>query len=131
MDRGLLSKRAFDQNRALARSLDAEFLRYIAGTHHVSEAFRKVGITESHDLAWIVYLPDYQQKGGEINPIVNSNLLDETVDEISVKLKFTRIPGRPRLSIEGITKLGIEIEEIGENTEDSLIGLTISTDLNS
>ena len=127
----LLSKRAFDQNRALARSLDAEFLRYIAGTHHVSEAFRKVGITESHDLAWIVYLPDYQKKGGEINPIVNSNLLDETVDEISVKLKFTRIPGRPRLSIEGITKLGIEIEEIDENTEDSLIGLTISTDLNS
>ena len=76
-------------------------------------------------------MPDYQRKGGEINPIINSNLLDEVVDEIGIKLKFTRILGRPRLSIEGVTKLGINIEEIGENTEDSLIGLIMSTDLNS
>ena len=60
MDCKLLSKRAFDQNRALARSFDAEFL-VVAGTR-VSEAFRKDGITESHDLAWVVYLPDYQRK---------------------------------------------------------------------
>ena len=38
----LLSQRAFAKGKALARSIDAEFLRYIAGTHHVSEAFKKV-----------------------------------------------------------------------------------------
>lgn len=127
----LLSKRALEQNRALARSVDAEFLRYIAGTHHVSEAFRKVGITDFHTSAWVVCLPDYQQKGGEISPVIDSELLDGSMAEMCNRLNFTRIPGRPKLSIEGITKLGIDIEEIGENTEDSLIGLTISTDLNS
>ncbi|MGB2070024.1 MAG: hypothetical protein ACPHVR_00135, partial [Poseidonia sp.] len=28
----------------VARSIDAEFLRYLAGTHHISEAFTRAGL---------------------------------------------------------------------------------------
>ena len=40
------------------------------------------------------------------------------------------IDGKPELTIDGL-KSGIEIDEINENTGDILVGLTISTELNS
>ena len=39
------------------------------------------------------------------------------------------IDGKPELTIDGLKKLGIEIDEINENTGDILVGLTISTEL--
>ena len=30
----------------VARSIDAEFLRYLAGTHHISEAFARAGLRD-------------------------------------------------------------------------------------
>ena len=53
----LFSERNFHRENNLARTIDAEFLRYIAGTHHVSEAFRRVGYSDKSDLASIVFLP--------------------------------------------------------------------------
>ena len=37
------------------------------------------------------------------------------------------IDGKPELTVDGLKKLGIEIDKINENTEDILVGLTIST----
>ena len=47
------------------------------------------------------------------------------------KLGMSIIDGKPELTIDGLKKLGIEIDEINENTGDILVGLTISTELNS
>ena len=44
---------------------------------------------------------------------------------------FNYLDGKPELTIDGLKKLGIEIDEINENTGDILVGLTISTELNS
>ena len=41
----------------VARSIDAEFLRYLAGTHHISEAFSRAGVQEGQDNGWVVCLP--------------------------------------------------------------------------
>ena len=42
----------------VARSIDAEFLRYLAGTHHISEAFARAGLQSGQQDAWVVYLPE-------------------------------------------------------------------------
>ena len=127
----LLSQRAFAKGKALARSIDAEFLRYIAGTHHVSEAFKKVGIQKSHDKAWIVYLPEYEEKDGELYPLIDLVQSKETFGEISEKLGIQPIESRPEITLDGLDKLGIEVTKLDEITEDIIIGFVISSDLNS
>ena len=127
----LLSQRAFIQNRALARSIDAEFLRYIAGTHHVSEAFRKVGIQKDHKTAWVINLPNYQKSADELIPDLDAEENLQIIGSLCQKLSMSIIYGKPELTIDGLKKLGIEINKINENTEDILVGLTISTELNS
>ena len=127
----LLSQRAFLQNRALARSIDAEFLRYLAGTHHVSEAFRKVGIQDYHKTAWVINLPNYQKSADELIPDLDAEENLQSIGSLCQKLSMSIIDGKPELTIDGLKKLGIEIDEINENTEDILVGLTISTELNS
>ena len=127
----LLSQRAFLQNRALARSIDAEFLRYLAGTHHVSEAFRKVGIQDHHKTAWVINLPNYQKSVDELIPDLDAEENFQFIGSLCQKLSMSIIDGKPKLTIDGLKKLGIEIDKINENTEDILVGLTISTELNS
>ena len=127
----LLSQRAFLQNRALARSIDAEFLRYIAGTHHVSEAFRKVGIQDHHKTAWVINLPNYQKSADELIPDLDAEENLQFIGILCQKLSMSIIDGKPELTIDGLKKLGIEIDKINENTVDILVGLTISTELNS
>ena len=127
----LLCQRAFEQNRALARSLDAEFLRYIAATHHVSEAFRKVGISDNHERAWIVNLPEYEKVNGEMVPLCDDDITAAVVDNLCNKLNLSIIDGPPELTVHGLNKLGLKVDVISENTGDLLVGLTISTELNS
>ena len=127
----LLSQRAFAKGKALARSIDAEFLRYIAGTHHVSEAFKKVGIQKSHDKAWIVYLPEYEENDDELYPVIDFVQSKEIFVEIAEKLGIQPIESRPEITLDGLDKLGIEVTKLDEITEDIIIGFVISSDLNS
>lgn len=127
----LLSQRAFAKGKALARSIDAEFLRYIAGTHHVSEAFKKVGIQKSHDRAWIVYLPEYEENDDELYPVIDFVQSKEIFVEIAEKLGIQPIESRPEITLDGLDKLGIEVTKLDEITEDIIIGFVISSDLNS
>ncbi len=127
----LLSQRAFVKGKALARSIDAEFLRYIAGTHHVSEAFKKVGIQKSHDKAWIVYLPEYEENDGELYPLIDFVQSKEMFVEIAEKLGIQQIESRPEITLDGLDKLGIEVTKLDDITEDIIIGFVISSDLNS
>ena len=127
----LFSQRAFAKGKALARSIDAEFLRYIAGTHHVSEAFKKVGIQKSHDKAWIVYLTDYEENDGELYPLIDLVQSKEISVKIAEKLGIQPIESRPEITLDGLNKLGIAITKLDDITDDLIIGFVISSDLNS
>ena len=127
----LLSQRAFIRGTALARSIDAEFLRYVAGTHHVSEAFKKVGINPSHKFAWVVYLPNSEDNDGELNPNFDVKSITNTATNLCEQLGMLQLTGKPEITIAGIENLGIDIAVIDEKTEDLIIGYTISTNLNS
>jgi len=127
----LLAKRAFSNNKSLARTLDAEFLRYIAGTHHVSEAFKKVGIKSNDITAWLIFLPNHIAELDEIKPSFSLNEFDLGVESLIQKLNVKVIEGMPDINIEGIEKMGIPLPESKLNLIDSVIGHIISADLNS
>ena len=127
----LLAKRAFSNNKALARTLDAEFLRYIAGTHHVSEAFKKVGIKSNDNTAWLIFLPNHIAELDEIKPSFSLEDFDSEVESLIQKLNVKVIEGMPEINIEGIEKMGIPLPESKLNLIDSIIGHIISADLNS
>jgi hypothetical protein len=38
--------------------LDAEFLRVLAGTHNVSEAFKRAGLANGTTTGWLLHIPD-------------------------------------------------------------------------
>lgn len=127
----LLAKRAFSNNKSLARTLDAEFLRYIAGTHHVSEAFKKVGIKSNDNTAWLIFLPNHIAELDEIKPSFSLDEFDSGVESLIQKLNVKVIEGMPEINIEGIEKMGIPLPESKLNLIDSIIGHIISADLNS
>jgi len=126
-----LAKRAFSNNKALARSLDAEFLRYIAGTHHVSEAFKKAGINEDDNAAWLIFLPNHIVELDEIKPSFSLDEFNFGVESLIEKLNLKMVEGKPEINIEGIKKMGIPLPESKSNLMDSIIGHIISADLNS
>ena len=127
----LLAKRAFSNNKSLAITLDAEFLRYIAGTHHVSEAFKKVGIKSNDNTAWLIFLPNHIAELDEIKPSFSLDEFDSGVESLIQKLNVKVIEGMPDINIEGIEKMGIPLPESKLNLIDSIIGHIISADLNS
>ena len=127
----LLAKRAFANNKSLARTLDAEFLRYIAGTHHVSEAFKKVGIKSNDNTAWLIFLPNHIAELDEIKPSFSLDEFDSGVESLIQKLNVKVIEGMPEINIEGIEKMGIPLPESKLNLIDYIIGHIISADLNS
>ena len=127
----LLAKRAFSTGKALARTLDAEFLRYIAGTHHVSEAFKKVGIKSLDNTAWLVFLPSHIIDLDEIKPSFSLAEFHLGVESLTQKLNLKVIEGKPEINIEGIKKMGIQLPESNLNLIDSIVGHIISADLNS
>ena len=127
----LLAKRAFSNNKALARSLDAEFLRYIAGTHHVSEAFKKAGINKGDNTAWLIFLPNHIMDLDEITPSFSLDEFNSGVATLIEKLNVKAIEGKPEINVEGVKKMGIPLPESKLNLMDSIIGHIISADLNS
>lgn len=127
----LLAKRAFSNNKALARSLDAEFLRYIAGTHHVSDAFKKVGIKDHDDTAWLVFLPEHIVDLDEIKPSFSVDQFNLGVQSIVQMLDLKVIAGKPEINLKGIEEMGIPVPESRLNLIDTIIGNIISADLNS
>ena len=106
-------------------------MRYIAGTHHVSEAFRKVGIQDNHKTAWVIILPNHLKSADELIPDLDAEENLQSIGSLCQKLSMSIVDGKPELTIDGLKKLGIDIDEINENTGDILVGLTISTELNS
>ena len=68
---------------------------------------------------------------GEITPTNWSNETNEILDHLVTELSLRTAPGIPKLSIEGLKILGLEIDKLSELTNDSLVAHTISTDLNS
>ncbi|MGB1587464.1 MAG: hypothetical protein ACPHJD_01470 [Poseidonia sp.] len=117
----------------VARSVDAEFLRYLAGTHHISEAFVRAGWTDTQQHAWVASIPVAEGVANDLGHLQPSateterfeadlaalvNELGWTVEEIPMTL-----------SIEGMSTLGIDVEGWpDERLQEALIAHILMAD---
>lgn len=98
----------------VARSVDAEFLRYISGTHHISEAFSRAGVGSEDALAWVVWLPSAEGVAndlGHLQPkaVVDANFHSD-LDALLSTLGWQKEAPEMHLSIAGMRRLGIDVE---------------------
>jgi len=107
----LHTMRNAERNTMTARSLDAEFMRVISGTHHVTEAFGRVGIQSDQSIAALLFLPPptYSLEQENVSTIswptegAIPNLPAEFQTFFKSSVSFDIKP-----SIEGLLQLGIE-----------------------
>ena len=118
----------------LARSIDAEFIRYLAGTHHVSEAFSRAGLGDGVGKGWLVYLPESEDfLDNSATPKSNyQQMFENEYPQIIENLEIKTIMENPELSISHAVKLGLDEENLNlQNLENSLIAFILSSEFNS
>jgi len=102
------------RGRMVARSIDAEFLRYLAGTHHISEAFSRAGLQEGQTTAWVVYLPEaegLENDLGHLQPVAKENAaFSEQLSTLLDQLAWSSEMTGASYSIEGARQLGIDAD---------------------
>ena len=129
------ASRRWIRSTALARSLDAEFLRYLCGTHHVSEAFKRAGIREGDKAGFLLFLPDATADEGQTDCHVNeydSESVEVQANAIFSQLHLEATPTQYILDKIGASRLGMKFEYGDEElTEASLLGHILSSEFTS
>ena len=117
----------------VARSVDAEYIRYLAGTHHISEAFSRAGLKAGQEEAWILYLPHgdaVENSLGHLQPVAQSSpSFEKDLDSLTKGLGWTIQSKNMALSIEGMRHLGIDGSAWPESRiEEALIAHILMAD---
>ncbi len=112
------AKRNFAQGVNRARELDTEMIRIISGTHNISLAFKRAGLTDECRNGWIVFL------GDEIDAELVSK---EIFEHLDIELDEHMY----ELNLENLKKLGVEVgSDIEESKfEDIVLGHVAGSDL--
>ena len=129
-------ERRFFRKTSLARTIDAEFLRFIAGTHHISEAFQRAGVSEEGSDGWIIYRPERDENESLDEGISPSKeyleSFESTALEILESLNLTASNAPLELNLENAGKLGMDTNDLEmDNFEDALIGFILSSEFNT
>ena len=129
-------ERRFFRKTSLARTIDAEFLRFIAGTHHISEAFQRAGVSEDDLEGWIIYLPERCENNSLDEDISPSKeyleFFETTALGILNSLNLTANNASLELNLENAGKLGMDTKDLEiDNFEDALIGFILSSEFNT
>ena len=130
------ASRRWLRSTALARSLDAEFLRYLSGIHHVSEAFKRAGMRRNDTAGYLLYLPNTSNTDkdqADCSPIdFDATELEMQAISLLDNLKLETKSFQYELSKEGAIRLGVRFENDQEQlTEQTLIGHIISAEFTS
>ena len=103
----------------VARSVDAEFLRYLAGTHHISEAFARAGVQADQGSAWVVCLPLAVGEANDLGHLQPRSVDDEGfetgLESLLDDLGWEQVNEDLTGSIEGCAILGIDVSGWSEN----------------
>ena len=121
------------RGRMVARSIDAEFLRYLAGTHHISEAFNRAGLQKGQTTAWIVCLPGatgLENDLGHLQPVAQDVLdFKTTLADLLGQLDWSEDSSEMSFSIEGAKQLGIDADGWSEpRVSESIIAHILMAD---
>ena len=106
------STRNEEQERMVARTIDAEFIRILSGTHQIRVAFERAGVRNGDEYAWLLYLPihpGFDEFGQSIAYPIEEN--DSELETIAAKamtwLEGDLLTARPIPHSDGPIRLGI------------------------
>ena len=130
------ASRRWIRGNSLARSIDAEFLRYLSGTHHVSEAFKRAGIRDNDDIGYVLFLPSANALGEDQT---DCQAIGYDFEEIEIQaasifssLELESFEQDFLLSKSGAIRLGMQFDSEQEVlTESALIGHILSSEFTS
>lgn len=125
-----VSTRNEERNSMVARTIDAEFIRILAGTHQIRLAFERIGPREGDDHVWIVHLP--QSTGIDSNGLLEEypaydSEIERMASDLMPLFDGELRTARPMPNIEGANRLGIPTD-VG-NIEASMISMSASADI--
>lgn len=118
---------------SLARSFDAEFLRYLAGTHHVSEAFKRAGVRNDDLSGCFLRLPVGE---GSIETLPRPDaeqvsMIESQAAELAASLGVELTNKGLECTTEGAERLGLLFTDAGAPTCDALVGHVLSAEFHS
>ena len=121
-----VSNRNTERGTAQARTLDAEFLRVLAGTHNVSEAFRRAGLQNKSTSGWLLHIPDQTTS-------MNAETIHQKANELLNGLGLSKTSESLEINLDGAKNLGISLDETidASRIEASLIGHILLADVSS
>lgn len=130
------ASRRWLRNSSLANSLDAEFLRYLSGTHHVSEAFKRAGVNDGDSSGFLVWLPFCQLSVQQPSDLeIEAFDMDSIVAQASEFFAHLGVEGSNKpleLSKKGAQRLGFVFENNDSlYDENTLVGHILSAELHS
>ena len=117
----------------VARSIDAEFLRYLAGTHHISEAFARAGLQDGQTAAWVLHLPTARGEAndlGHVQPVAGPHeTFQEGLEALVKRLGWSFRDDPMSFSIEGARRLGADLDGWAEERRsESLVAHVLMAD---
>ena len=121
-----VSNRNTERGTAQARTLDAEFLRVLAGTHNVSEAFKRAGLPNGAMAGWLLYIPDQ-------SALVDLKITGKKAEQLLKNLGLSKTSSELEVNVNGAKNLGIALDENVDlsRIEASLIGHILLADVSS
>ena len=121
-----VSNRNTERGTAQARTLDAEFLRVLAGTHNVSEAFKRAGLPNGAMAGWLLHIPDQ-------SALVDLQTTGEKAEQLLKNLGLSETSSVLEVNVNGAKNLGIALDENVDlsRIEASLIGHILLADVSS
>lgn len=101
-----------EYGQMVARTIDAEFIRILSGTHQIRVAFERAGIRNGDEFAWILYLPKhpgFDEFGQSINYPSNADNseLEKQASQAMTWLDGDLLTARPTPNSNGLIRLGI------------------------
>ena len=122
----VVSSRNIERSTAQARTLDAEFLRVLSGTHNVSEAFKRAGLAQGAESGWLLHIPNIDQPQ-------NEDKINSSAESLLSKLGLTSTENSLQISTTGAEKLGVSLggETEAIRIEAALIGHILLADVNT
>ena len=108
---GLASRH--NQSKMRANSLDAEFIRLIAGTHQIRIGFERAGLANGDQTAWLVHLPEFPTETvSEIKwPSLDRVALDREAGRLMCTLDAKLVPHAPIPHEESVQRLNLQVED--------------------
>lgn len=121
-----VSNRNTERGTAQARTLDAEFLRVLAGTHNVSEAFKRAGLPNGATAGWLLHIPNQ-------SALMDMKTMGTTAEKLLKNLGLLKTSSEMGVNIHGAKNLGIALDDNVDlsRIEASLIGHILLADVSS